>query len=103
MLVVGLLAGTFVLGHIVRYDYAAIYYNLLETVAPPSRRAIITWVPNAHLAARGPVRGSRACTSGRLGADRVLQTSPGRPGPPQDPRPGWFGPPGVARPFADPA
>ena len=34
MLVVALLAGTFVLGHIVRYDYAAIYYNLLETWRP---------------------------------------------------------------------
>ena len=34
MLVVALLAGTFVLGHIVRYDYAAIYYNLLELWRP---------------------------------------------------------------------
>jgi hypothetical protein len=31
---VALLAGTFVLGHIVRYDYAAIYYNLLELWRP---------------------------------------------------------------------
>ena len=29
VIVVALLAGTFVLGHIVRYAYAAIYYNLL--------------------------------------------------------------------------
>jgi hypothetical protein len=33
-IIVALLAGIFVLGHIVRYDYAAIYYNLLETWRP---------------------------------------------------------------------
>ena len=34
VIVVALLAGTFVLGHIVRYVYAAIYYNLLEIWRP---------------------------------------------------------------------
>jgi hypothetical protein len=34
VIIVALLAGIFVLGHIVRYDYAAIYYNLLETWRP---------------------------------------------------------------------
>jgi hypothetical protein len=34
VIVVALLAGTLVLGHIVRYDYAAIYYNLLEIWRP---------------------------------------------------------------------
>jgi hypothetical protein len=34
VIIVALLAGLFVLGHIVRYDYAAIYYNLLETWRP---------------------------------------------------------------------
>ena len=34
VIVVALLIGTFVLGHIVRYVYAAIYYNLLEIWHP---------------------------------------------------------------------
>jgi hypothetical protein len=37
VIIVALLAGIFVLGHIVRYVYAAIYYNLLETWLPITR------------------------------------------------------------------
>ncbi len=74
MLVVALLAGTFVLGHIVRYDYAAIYYNLLE-IWHPVTAGYHHLVPNPHLAARGPVR-DRGPVQRRLGADRVLQLRP---------------------------
>ena len=61
MLVVALLAGTFVLGHIVRYDYAAIYYTCWNC-GVPSRRAIITWSPTPSGGTTAGTR-SRACTA----------------------------------------
>lgn len=45
-LVVAPLAGTFVLGHIVRYDYVAIYYNRLE-LWRPATAAYHHLIPNA--------------------------------------------------------
>jgi hypothetical protein len=46
VIIVALLAGTFVLGHIARYVYAAFYYNLLETWGPITR-GYHHLVPNA--------------------------------------------------------
>jgi len=46
VIIVALLAGTFVLGHIARYVYAAIYYDLLETWGPITR-GYHHLVPNA--------------------------------------------------------
>ena len=45
-IIVALLAGIFVLGHIVRYDYAAIYYILLQTWRPITRE-YHDLIPNA--------------------------------------------------------
>ena len=74
VLVAALLAGTFVLGHIVRYDYAAIYYNLLELWHPVTAGyhhlvPDATWRHEGRYAVEG-------LYSGRLGADRVLQLRP---------------------------
>jgi hypothetical protein len=84
VIVVALSAGTFVLGHIVRYDYAAIYFNLPE-IRTSHHGGLSSPGPQRHLAARGTVRG-RGPVQRRLGPDRVLQLRPALATKP----PGWF-------------
>lgn len=56
VIVVALPAGTFVLGHIVRYDYAAIYFNLPE-IWTSHHGGLSSPGPQRHLAARYAVEG----------------------------------------------
>jgi hypothetical protein len=84
MLVVALLAGTFVLGHIVRYDYAAIYYNLLELWRPVTA-GYHHLVPNAIWRHEGryAVEGLYSGASVQIVFYNFARRWPPRP-------PGWF-------------
>src|SRR5215472_16515557 len=79
-----LLAGTFVLGHIVRYVYAAIYYNVLETWHPITV-AYHHLIPNATWRHEGRYAIEGLYTGASI---QIVFYNFARHWPPK--RPGWY-------------
>ena len=84
VIIVALLAGTFVLGHIVRYVYAAIYYNVLE-IWHPITRAYHHLIPNATWRHEGRYAIEGLYTGASV---QIVFYNFARHWPPK--RPGWY-------------
>jgi hypothetical protein len=83
-IIVALLAGIFVLGHIVRYDYAALYYTLLETWRPITRE-YHDLIPNATWRHEGRYAIEGLYTGASI---QIVFYNFARHWPPK--QPGWF-------------
>jgi hypothetical protein len=84
VIIVALLVGTFVLGHIVRYVYAAIYYNVLE-IWHPITRAYHHLIPNATWRHEGRYAIEGLYTGASV---QIVFYNFARHWPPK--RPGWY-------------
>jgi hypothetical protein len=83
-IIVALLAGTFVLGHIVRYVYAAIYYNVLE-IWHPITAAYHHLIPNSTWRHEGRYAIEGLYTGASV---QIVFYNFARHWPPK--RPGWY-------------